>query len=105
MSNDYEFVFIDYLKDLFRKKRIPQVGDMGIYKDVLTITTINDGTHALYYDIYAKVRVIGAYNNLVELEIISITTLNASNNDITSVINANIPKYLHPKYVRWEIKN
>ena len=103
MRNDESPVF-EPLMNLFKKKRVVKTGDVGIYKDVLTISTINDGTHTLYYDIYAKVKAVGIYENLVEIEVIDVMTLNSCNQDITNLINANMPKYIKPKYVKWEVE-
>jgi len=102
-NNDIELIVS--FKSLFRRKRRPKVGDVGIYKDVLTINTSNEGTHQLFYDIFAKVRVIAIYEDLAELEIVEVTNLNAGNQEISSVINANIPKFLSPNRVKWEIND
>lgn len=103
MHNE-EIPFFDAITNLFKKKRVVKKGDMGIYKDVLTINTINDGTHTLYYDIYAKVEAVGIYDNLVEIKVIDVVTLNSCNQDITNLINANMPKYIKPKYIKWELE-
>lgn len=87
----------------FKKKRIVRVGDVGIYKDVLSINTTNDGSHTMYYDIYAKVKAVGIYDNLIEVEVIEISTFNACSDDIMNLINSNMPKYIKPKLVKWEI--
>ena len=100
-----EDLFFDKLREIFKlkKKRI-SVGDLGVYQDVLSIDTINDGTHSLKYDIYTKVKAIAIYENLVEIEIIEISTINSCNQDVRELIDKNMPKYIHPKYIRWEIK-
>ena len=100
-TNDIEI--IDGFKRLFRKRRKPKIGDIGIYKDVLTINTANEGTHQLFYDLFCKVKATAIYENLVELEIIEVTNLNAGNQEISTVINANIPKYMDPKRINWQI--
>jgi hypothetical protein len=100
-----EDMFIDKLRDIFslKKKKI-NVGDYGVYQDVLSIDTINDGTHSLKYDIYTKVKAVAIYQNLVEIEIVEIFTINSCNQDVRELIEKNMPKYIHPKYIRWEIK-
>ena len=103
MHND-EIPVLDGFLNMFKKKRVVKKGDIGIYKDVLTISTINDGTHTLYYDIYAKVEAVGVYENLVEIKVIDVMTLNSCNQDITNLINANMPKYIKPKYIKWEVE-
>jgi hypothetical protein len=91
--------------NFFKKKKIVKTGDVGIYKDVLSISTTNDSTHTMYYDIYAKVRAISIYDNLIEVEIIDISTFNACSEDIKNLINTNMPKYIKPNLVKWEIPN
>jgi hypothetical protein len=92
------------IKKFFAKKPEIRVGDVGIYQDVLTVDTINDGTHSLKYDIYIKVSAKAVYENLIEIDVIDVFTLNASNTDVKTLIEANIPKYIKPKYIKWEVK-
>ena len=94
---------IQALKSLFKKKRNPKVGDIGVYKDVLTVNTTIESTHQLFYDIFVKLKAVAIYEDLVEVEVIELTNLNAGNQEITSVINANIPKYISPKRIKWQI--
>ena len=100
VNNDFDLV--EYIRSFFKKKRLIKVGDIGIYKDVLTINTLNKSTHDLFYDYYAKVKVVAVYNNMVETERLDLTILNANNQEINSLIEAQIPKYLHPNYIQWE---
>jgi hypothetical protein len=87
----------------FKKNRIVHVGDVGVYKDVLSVGTTNEGSHTLYYDFYVKVRALGVYENLIEIEVIDISTINACSNDISNLITKNIPKYVKPKHIKWAI--
>ena len=86
------------------KPYVVQVGDIGIYQDVLTIDTINDGTHSLKCDIYIKIKAKAVYENLIEVEVVDTFTLNTSQTDVKKLIDANIPKYIKPKYIKWEVK-
>ena len=104
MQHHNEIHLVDKIKNTFKKPRVIRVGDVGIYQDVLTVNTINDGTHSLYYDIYAKVKALAIYENLVEIEVLDVVTLNSCNQEIKSIIDTNMPKYIHPKYIKWEIK-
>lgn len=97
-------VLFNYIRRLLNRTPNVCVGDIGIYQDVLSISTINDGTHSLNYDIYAKVKALAIYKNLIEIEIIDVSTLNACNADVKALIDANMPKYIKPKYVKWGIK-
>lgn len=104
MSQQTEIVLFENIKRLFKRKKPICVGDIGIYQDVLCISTINDGTHSLNYDIYAKIKALAIYDNLIEIEIIDVTTLNACNEDVKTLIDTNMPKYIKPKYIKWEVK-
>lgn len=99
-----ETFLVDFFKNLFTKKRVIKAGDTGIFQDVFTIDSINDGTHPLKCDIYAKVKAIAIYDNLIEIEIINILTLNSCNDNIKEVITSIMPKYVKPKYIKWEVK-
>jgi hypothetical protein len=101
---DNEMVLAEHIRNLFRKKRVISVGDIGIYQDVLSVDTINDGTHSLKYDIYAKVRALAIYENLVEIEVIDVIVLNSCNQDIKGLVDSNMPKYIKPKFIKWEVK-
>lgn len=91
------------LKRYFKPYKV-EVGDVGIYQDVLTIDTINDGTHSLKCDIYVKVKATSVFENLVEVEVMDTFTLNTSQTDVQNLIKANIPKYIKPKYIAWQKK-
>ncbi|MEI6882219.1 MAG: hypothetical protein WCK82_12930 [Bacteroidota bacterium] len=105
MTQNKDIVFFDNLKQLFKRKiNTISVGDIGIYHDVLSIGTFNDGNHALNYDIYAKIKALVIYENLIEIEVIDVVTLNACNEDVKRLIDTNMPKYINPKYIKWEIK-
>jgi hypothetical protein len=104
MVQDNDIVLFDNIKKLFKKKKPINVGDIGIYQDVLSLNTLNDGTHTLNYDICAKVKALAIYENLIEIEIIDVTTINACKEDVKTLIDSNMPKYIKPKYIKWEIK-
>lgn len=97
-----EVVPFEKIKSLFAAKRIVKVGDIGVYRDVLSVNTSNEDTHPLKYDIFAKVKAVAIYSNLVEIEVIDITTLNSCNDNIKNVISANIPKYIKSRQIKWE---
>jgi len=104
MPQDDDILLFENIKKLFKPKKPISVGDIGIYQDVLTIDTMNDGIHSLKYDIYTKVKALAIYENLVEIEIIEVSTINSCNDDVKSLINTNMPKYIKPKYIKWEVK-
>lgn len=104
MKYDNDYPLFNYFANLFKKKRNINVGEIGVYKDVLSTSTINDGTHTVYYDYFAKVRAKAIYDNLIEIEIISVDAMNSCNEEIKKLIDSNIPKYINPKYVKWEVQ-
>ena len=103
MDPKFEQNIITIIKKTLKPHKI-KVNDVGIYQDVLTIDTINDGTHSLKCDIYIKIKAIAVYDNLVEVEVLDTFTLNTSQTDVENLIKANIPKYIKPKYIKWEVK-
>lgn len=105
LNQTEDLVLVDNIKALFRRKQPVKVGDLGIYQDVLTVKTNNVETSSLYYDVFVKIKAVAVYMNLVEIEVIDVFTINASNQNITELLNCNIPKYIHPRYIKWEIKS
>lgn len=103
MQKDQELYLWESFKNLFKPKRKIKIGDIGIYQDVLNINTMNDGTHSMNYDMYIKVRAVGVYQNLVEIEVLHVMTTNSHHNEVKDLVQANIPKYIKPKYVKWEM--
>jgi hypothetical protein len=103
MQKDQELYLWESFKNLFKPKRVIKRGDVGVYQDVLNINTLNDGTHSMNYDMYIKVRAVAVYQNLVEIEVIDVMTTNSHHNEVKDLVQANIPKYIKPKYVKWEI--
>lgn len=97
-----EILPFDKFKSFFAPKNIVKVGSVGVYRDLLTITTSNEDTHTLKFDVYVKLKALGIYSNLVEVEIIEITTLNSCDENIENIIRANIPKYIKKRNIKWE---
>lgn len=103
-NKDNDILLFHELKKYFKPKKEVKVGDIGIYQDVLSVNTNNDGTHTLHYDIYAKVKAVAIYENLIEIVVIDVFTINVCNHDIQGLVNSNMPKYIKPKYIKWECK-
>lgn len=95
---------MSYFFNFLRKKQPIQTNDIGIYRDVVIIDTLNDGNKSLKYEFFVKVRAIGVYNKLVEIEILDISTSNTCNQDVYSIVQDNIPRFLNPNLIQWEIK-
>jgi len=107
MSNssiNNERTFIYWLRDKFKKKKIINKDDIGIYHYIWTCDTLNEDSHGLKYDIYAKIKAIESYENLIEIELVDIKINDSASNDIQNIIKNNFPKYVNPKYVQWQLK-
>jgi hypothetical protein len=102
MQENDDFFFVEKVRRWLKPKRIIKVGDVGIYQDVLNINTMNDGTHSLNYDMYVKVKAVAIFENLVEIEVIDVMTTNSNHQEVRALVESNIPKYIKPKYVKWE---
>lgn len=97
--------FWDNFKALFKKPRVVKPGDIGVYYYIWTVGTINEDSHEFKYDVYAKVKAVEIFENLVEIESVGDVKINDSaSSDIQQIIKNNFPKYVNPKYVKWQIK-
>jgi hypothetical protein len=45
------------------------------------------------------------YDQLVEVEVLDMTISDSANEDIINLIKNNMPKYVNPKIVKWQIAN
>lgn len=99
------FPTMDFLFNFFRKKQTVQVGQLGIYRDVVIIDTLNDGNKSIKYEFFVKVKAVGVYDKLVEIEVLDISTSNTCNQSVFDIVQDNIPKYIDPKLIKWELRN
>jgi len=106
MRNDSlnQIAIIVWFKSWFKPIIPIEKGDIGIYCDSLSFGTSNDGIQTVKYDIFTKVRTVGVYDELVEVEVVDVFTMNTTNDSIKDVVSSTIPKYIHPKYIKWEVK-
>lgn len=106
--NNNDVVFYNNMKAFFKsffiKPRCINVGDVGIFRNVFTFDTVNDDNHAVKYDVYLKVKALAVYEGLVEVEIIDVYTVNTCNQDIKTLIDSTMPKYVYPNAIKWEVK-
>ena len=102
------------LYNLLLKKLKPlniQNGDIGVF----CFTCYHNGVLGYYpvvdiYSnessyIYAKIEVLGVYDNLVEVNLISIKIHDSTDKEIQKEIKNNFPQYLNIKAIKWIIKN
>ena len=93
----------NFLKRLKKNPEV-RVNDIGIYKDTVVLDTINDSNRTIKYEFYAKVKAVSVFEDLVEVEIVRISTSNSCSQDIINIVMDNIPQFLDPKLIKWEIK-
>jgi hypothetical protein len=100
-TTEEEIHLFGFLRKLFSKPRLVEKGDIGVFQDVVTVKTGNDGTHDLKYDIFLKIEVLSVFEDLVEINVIDKFVMNSSNQEINTVIDNSIPKYINKKYIKW----
>jgi hypothetical protein len=91
--------------NLFKKKINLHKGQLGVYQDKLAFYTQNDSADVIKHNIFIKVRIIEVYDQLVEVEVLDMTISDSANEDIINLIKNNMPKYVNPKIVKWQIAN
>lgn len=94
----------NWFKNLFTKKQPVNKDDVGIYHYVWSCDTLNEDSHGLKYDVYAKIKAVAIYEDLVEINLLDIKINDSASADIQNIIKNNFPKYVNPIYARWEIK-
>lgn len=101
---NYDITIIDKIRKFFKKPRIVKAGDVGIFHEIILIKTYTDISHDMTYDVYAKVKAIEVYENLVEVQPIDIKVADSVSQDVVNIVNNNFPKYINPSQVNWVIK-
>jgi len=100
-----EEAFIDKLKSLFKRKRKVNKGDLGVYEDTLTFTSIGNTSRAIHYDVFIKVKAVEVYDDLVEVEVLDVTISEAASEDTCKFIKHENLRYLKPNKVKWQAVN
>ena len=103
-ANYRETDTMNWFKNLFRKPKIVLPGDLGIYHYVWSCDTYHEDSHGLKYDVYAKLKAVDVYDNMIEVDVIDIKITDSASTEIQNIIKNNFPKYVNPKYVRWQMK-
>jgi hypothetical protein len=97
-----ELITMKSFLKIFKKEKAIKVGQIGIYQDILTLSSYNDDATPVRHHIFVKIRAIGVYDNLIEIEVIDIYSFNTISNDFKAMAEKNIPKYVLSKYIKWE---
>lgn len=103
-TNNYTPLKTLYVK-WFKKPHIVTPNEIGIYKYIFLMDTVNEASHSHRYNIYAKIKAVHVYDELVEIEVIDFHINEPITDDLLTIIKKSIPKYVNPKLVQWEIKN
>jgi len=105
MKYHNELSFFENLLLLFKHKtKIIKVGDIGIYQDIISVNTYNDGTNKIECKFSVKVKATGVFEKLVEIEIVGVFNTNNCDEHLDKMISSSIPKFVHPRYIKWELK-
>lgn len=99
--NDNDVILFSWFRNLFKKKRIVEVGDLGVYHDICGYIPLGS-TRNIHYDVYIKVEAIEVYENLVEVKVLD-TKIHESEDMCNFIKHDNI-KYLKPSDVQWKLK-
>ena len=102
MENYNEEGFLTRLGNAFRKQITLSKGQLGVYHDKLAFCIENDGSDVIKHNIYVKVKIIEIYNQLVEIEVMDFAISDSASQDIINLVKNNIPKYINPKFVKWQ---
>lgn len=94
---------LEKLINIFKKTIILKKGQLGVYHDKLAFYTENEGSDNIKHNIYVKVKIVEIYYELVEIEVIDFTISDSASNDILNLVKNNMPKYVNPKIVKWQI--
>ena len=105
VKQESDIVFIEKVRKYFKRPRIININDLGIYHYIWSCDTFNRGTHGFSHEVFAKVKVLETYTSLVEVEMIDIDINGSPNQDIINIIRHNFPKYIKYEYVDWITHN
>lgn len=100
-----EEAFVEKFRNLFKRKRKVNAGDLGVYEDTLTFTSIGNTSRAIHYDVFIKVKAIEVYDDLVEVEVVDVTISEAASEDTCKFIKHENLRYIKPSKVKWQAIN
>ncbi len=99
-NEDFKF---NLFSNLFKKPMILKKDQLGAYHDKLAFYTESDGSDVIKHNVYIKVKIIEVYNQLVEIEVLDVSISDSASQDIINLVKNNIPKYVNPKNVKWQV--
>lgn len=99
-----EIVLLEKIRNLFKKQESVNKEDLGVYHYIWSCDTFNEESNGMRFDVYAKIKVVETYSELVEVEMINLKINDSASQDIINIITNNFPKYINPNKVKWIIK-
>lgn len=96
--------FFGFFKKLNKKKSNVEVGDEGIYQDLLTYYNQHHTGDIVKHNVFTKVKVLQVFDGLVEVEILDTEISQNAHPCVIELAKANIGKYLDPDAVKWNTK-
>ncbi len=93
----------NFFSRFFKKQIILKKDQLGVYHDKLAFYTESDGSDVIKHNIYIKVKIIEVYDQLVEIEVLDVSISDSASQDIINLVKNNIPKYVNPKNVKWQL--
>jgi len=104
MQSNNQKPFFSFLGKKTKSIKNIQVGDIGVYHDVLTYFNQNDTGDAVKHNVFTKVIVIEVYQDLVEVEVLHTEISESVNACVAELAKTNLSRYISPKKVKWQIK-
>lgn len=105
IKKNNEKVFFDYIRELIVKPKIVNKNDIGVYKYKWSCDSFHENYTGLTYEVFIKLRALEVYEDLVEIELIDIKVNDSASQDVINLITNNFPKFINPKFIKWEIKS
>jgi hypothetical protein len=104
MTSNNHFSFFGFFGKKTKSSKNIQVGDIGIYHDVLTYYNQNDTGDSVKHNVFTKVKVVEVYNDLVEVEVLHTEISESVNICVAELAKTNLSRYVSPKNIKWQIK-
>lgn len=92
------------IRNLFKRKRKINIGDLGVYEDVLSFTSISNTSRVVHYDVFIKVKAVEVYEELVEVEVLDVTISESASEEMTKFVKHETLRYLKPSSVKWQVE-
>jgi hypothetical protein len=103
MGKEREIKIMNSIRRIFGKEKLVTKDQLGVYHDVWAMSTSNENTHTIRYDIFVKVKAVEVYDNLIEIEVEDVKISEDVNEHLLNIITSSIPKYIEPRKVKWTI--